>query len=250
MNLFIIRHGESGNNKLGSELEWDEYIANRSPDPPLTPLGERQAEAVAHHLATAEVAEHHIGNQSEQGYGITRIYCSAMLRAMQTAQPIQKALGIDPEVVVMVHEQGGLFVGDPKDLDSCIGFPGFSRSEIEERFPGYLLPAEITEDGWWKGSHEPWSECTKRAQQTSKWLGEMADQLAAKGKHENVALVVHADFIDQLLKAILGHLPGDNFRYTHNNTAITVVEFGADGWRRLRYVNRTEHFTANLFSDL
>lgn len=249
MKLYIIRHGESYNNKLGTELEWSDYLVQRLPDPPLTPLGERQADAVATHLSTAQAVEHHLGHRTADGYGITRIYCSAMLRAMQTAQPIQRELGIDPEVVTMIHEQGGLFTGDPSDYATCVGYPGMSRTEMQERFPRFKLPEDITEEGWWRGSHEPMESCSKRAQETSVWLGELAEQFAAERSDEHVALVVHADFIDQLLKALLGHMPGTHFRYIHNNTAITTVEFGSEGRRRLHYVNRTQHLTPELFTS-
>lgn len=247
MRLFIIRHGQSTNNKLDGELDFRSYLSQRTPDPALTELGERQALAVANHLAAGQTAEHFTGYHNGAGYGITRIYCSAMLRAMQTALPIQKALKIDPEVNLHIYEQGGLFLGDPRNQTSCRGFPGMSRSEMTERFPNYTLPPEITADGWYSGSYEPQSSCNARAEKTTQWLGEMAAQFAKEGTDEGVALVMHADFIDKLIKAIIGHGSGEHFRYTHQNTSITRIDFAANGTRRLLYVNRTEHFTSDLF---
>ena len=105
MQLYLVRHGESSNNALGTEdASYDEYMATRSPDPVLTRTGERQAELVAAHLA-------------EAGYDITELHCSAMMRAMQTAEPIGKALGILPSVWIDIHEHGGMFLGNPRNGD-------------------------------------------------------------------------------------------------------------------------------------
>ncbi|MEZ4582643.1 MAG: phosphoglycerate mutase family protein [Caldilineaceae bacterium] len=52
MQLFLIRHGESANNALGvGDISYEDYMAQRSPDPGLTQIGKRQAEMVARHLA-------------------------------------------------------------------------------------------------------------------------------------------------------------------------------------------------------
>ena len=45
IELFIIRHAESGNNSLSDNRD-------RVVDPPITELGRRQAEILAQHLAT------------------------------------------------------------------------------------------------------------------------------------------------------------------------------------------------------
>ena len=91
MQLYIVRHGESANNALGTEdASYDEYMATRSPDPVLTQIGERQVALVGAHLAKA-------------GYGITELHCSAMVRAMQTALPIGQALGLRPQVWIDIQ---------------------------------------------------------------------------------------------------------------------------------------------------
>ena len=249
MRLYIIRHGESINNRLDDHLDYNTYMQQRSPDPALTELGERQAKAVADHLATATVAEHHRGQKGVAGYGITRIYCSAMLRAMQTAQPIQQALGIHPEVLIDIHEQGGLFLGNPREPESCQGFPGLTRSEMNQRFAGYVLPEDVTEEGWYRGTHEPWSGCIERAKRSATYMANLAQEFIESGVDEHVAMVAHGDFIDRFIKALLDQLPGDHFYYTHYNTAITQVDFTPSKQRVLRYVNRTEHFTPDLFRD-
>ena len=46
MQLLIIRHAQSANNALAEGVDYDEYMANRSPEPPITEMGERQAQLV------------------------------------------------------------------------------------------------------------------------------------------------------------------------------------------------------------
>lgn len=253
MRLFIIRHGESQNNRLDASLEFGDYVQQRFHDPALTELGQLQAEAVARHLAEATVAEHHFWNREKKrgpGYGITRIYCSPMLRAMQTALPIARALDIQPEIMLSIHEHGGIFTGDPRDPESITGLPGMTRAEIEETFPGYAIPAEITENGWWRGGYEDITDCYARAVRTVTTLREMAKTFDAEGREERVALVAHGTFIDGLIKAFLDQLPGESVFYVHYNTAITRIDLHPTGRHDIRYINRTEHFVPELFSTL
>ncbi len=249
MRLFIIRHGESVNNFLNDQYPYDEYMAKRTPDPELSELGWRQANAVATHLATATVAEHHHTVLQESAvYGITHIYCSAMIRAMQTAQPIAEALGIQPEVWLDLHEQGGLFYGNLRHPESVTGHPGMTRAEMEARFPGYRLPGEVTDSGWWKHGHESPDAFYSRTVKVAEQLRQLAQQDHEQGRDGRIALVVHGDLIDLLMKALLGQLPGHSFRYTNYNTAINRLDFSPNGSIFLRYVNRTEHFTQAIFS--
>lgn len=253
MRLFIIRHGESTNNRLDASTNFDDYVQQRSHDPALTELGERQADAVARHLAEATVAEHYFWNETANptpGYGITRIFCSPMLRAMQTAQPIANALDIQPEVMMSIHEHGGIFQGDPRDPASIANHPGMTRSEIAARFPGYKLPDEVTEEGWWSGGFEDMPGCYARAVRTVLTLRQMAEEFAEQEREERVVLVSHATFIDCLIKAFLDQLPSNNNFYVHYNTAITRLDLHPSGRQYLRYINRTEHFTPELFSSL
>jgi broad specificity phosphatase PhoE len=99
MHKFIfVRHGQSDGNANG-------YIA--SADTKLTEVGVEQAKATA---------------MKVKDKGITKIVCSPMIRAQQTAETIAAELGIDLahiEVLQELRERGlGEVEGKPKDHDS------------------------------------------------------------------------------------------------------------------------------------
>jgi len=74
VELLLIRHA------LPIRIDDAEGAA----DPPLAELGERQAEALANHLADE---------------GVDRLLTSPLQRARQTAEPVAKLLGLEAEVV-------------------------------------------------------------------------------------------------------------------------------------------------------
>lgn len=245
MKLFLIRHAQSTNNVLAEHVKMEDYMTERVPEPPLTTIGEDQAQLVADHLASADYAEalQEQAEASQVGYGFTRLYCSPMLRTLQTAQPISKALGLQPEVWIDIHEHGGIFHGDPEKGPVEQHF-GLTRQEMMTLFPGYQLPAEITEKGWWPGGYEEMEGCYQRARRVADQLRTWAPTMPT----ERVALVAHGTFIDALIKALLGQDFAVQLYYSHYNTAITRLDFTPRGFMLLRYLNRTEHLPPNLIT--
>lgn len=244
MELYIIRHAQSYNNALAD-------MRDRVKDPPLTELGHRQARRIAEHLANGISPELQIGASDEdttvrqrRGYGLTRLYCSAMHRALQTARPIGEALGLTPEVWVEIHEHGGIFL-DHFDGRGPIGYPGKTRAEILEEFPGTVVPKAITDEGWWRGDEEDWPACQGRAIKVASELRRLAREV---GRGERVAMVTHGGFIDALLKALFSQLPSNRIFYYHYNTAITCLDFQDGGHLGVRYLNRVPHLTPDLVS--
>jgi broad specificity phosphatase PhoE len=237
MELYIIRHGQSTNNALTNRED-------RGCDPPLTDLGRRQAEILAQHLKTSIQSEH---SSTEHGYGakslcqydITRLYCSPMWRALQTAQPIGMALGLTPEVWIDIHEWGGIYLdhGEPHGI---VGYPGKTRSEILAEFPDYTLPEEITEQGWWERDFEDKAGCIARAVRVTETLCTQAET------DERIAIITHAGFTANLIKTFLGILPADDIYYHHRNTAISRIDLNADGILHLRYFNRVDHLPPEM----
>lgn len=251
MKLFLIRHAESTNNRLALDLGYDEYMRTRSIDPPISELGTRQAQLLADHLAAnahPESAQEKLPVEPFSGYGITHVYCSPMLRTLQTAQPVAAALGVPVEVWVDIHEHGGMFLGNPRTGEGLVIHGGMARLEIEASFPGYALPAAITEAGWWTQGYEDMPGCFARAIRVARTLRHRAQDNRAEGRDEAVALISHGNFLDALIKAFFEQAPGRRLFYQHYNTAITRLDFMPDGLLMLRYLNRTMHLPPEMFS--
>lgn len=235
MELYIIRHGQSTNNALADRED-------RGCDPPLTNLGRHQAERLAHHLATEmqRVSPRTRGYQ-ERGYGITHLYCSPMWRALQTAQPVGKALGLAPEVWIDIHEWGGIYL-DHGEPEGIVGYPGRTRSEMLDEFPNYTLPDGITEAGWWRRDQEDRAQCTARAIKVADALREQSEA----GADERIAIVTHAGFSGLLVKALLNHLLGPDVWYHYYNTSISRVDLLSGEPLHVRYLNRADHLPPEM----
>ena len=237
MHLFIIRHAQSANNAL-------EDTKNRHYDPDLTELGYLQGDILAQHLANetpliSARARQRLG-LPDQGYGITRLYCSAMRRALLTARPVSQALALQAQVWVDIHERGGLWL-DHGD-EGVRGYPGLTRSELRKWFPDFVIPGQITEAGWWQGGHESIEDVLDRAQRVAAQLCAWSDT------DERIAIITHAGFSDNLIKALVG-FPQDKLPFLHHqNTAITYLRFGSDNSMHIGYVNRVAHLPSDLLS--
>ena len=225
MQLFIIRHGQSANNVI-------EHQSQRHQDPLLTPLGEQQAAVLAAFLARGG----HLSpsaRQEERPF-LDQLYCSPMRRALQTARPCGQSLGLVPEVWVDLHEIGGIYLDHGEDVGT-VGYSGQTRRQIQEEFPGYDLPAEIGQEGWWNRPMEAAHAGQGRAVSVAWALRRRA------GEDRRIGLVSHGDFTDALLKALWGRLPGEALYWEHGNTGITCLDLSADGRQLVRYVNCMAH---------
>ena len=242
MRLLLIRHAQSGNNAVAdaSHGDYARFMASRSPDPPVTPAGERQAELLAAYIATIDDGIDATPARMSsylRVHPVTKLYVSPMLRTLQTAQPLAAALDLTPDVWVEIHEHGGIFTGNP-ELGDVQGYPGLTRGEIAARFPTYTIGAGIDETGWWRGGYEEMAECDVRAGRVATTLRTWAEEQPGA----TIALVTHGTFLNSLLHALLMP-PGAAARvyFSHLNTAITRIDFLEDGALALRYHNRIAH---------
>ena len=241
MDLFIIRHGQSANNALAN-------IRDREVDPPLTELGERQAQNLADHLAGGETHDLIPGltvNNSRfrlrRGFGIEKLFASPVYRSLQTVRPVAQALGLAPHIWVDIHEEGGMYLDHGGD-EGLVGYPGRTKSEILAEFPDYQLPPGVTETGWWNQGHEELPALATRAARVADQLREMA------AGEERVAMITHGFFMDVLLKALFGQLPAENIYYRHHNTAITRIRMKVGERTDILNLNRVDHLDPELVS--
>ena len=148
--LFLVRHGESIWNAEG---RWQGQA-----DPPLSPLGERQAEA-----AVSGVTE-----------PTDAVWTSDLVRAARTAEILAGGLGLDPPRA------------DARLREREVGeWSGLTRPEIEERWPGYLADRR-SPSGFENDQH-----LSERAQAALRALAE-----TARGK--TILVVTHGGIIRTL----------------------------------------------------
>ncbi len=247
MRVYLIRHGQSTNNVLAD-------VRQRVYDPPLTDLGQRQAQVLADYLVAAPempLGMFALAKDSADNFGFSHLYTSAMIRALQTTAPIAKALNIKPEVWVDIHEAGGIFLKDEDGEET--GYPGITRSKLAAEFPEYQIPDHVTENGWWdiQRGEEKEDDFMARALRVAQHIRRRADQTEVHG-NDRIALVSHGLFLSALLKILMGHSvwnPTSPF-FAHYNTAITRLDFN-EGWDdplRLHYLNRVEHLPLEMRS--
>lgn len=241
MDLYIIRHAQSANNALADER-------TRVCDPHLTELGRRQAELLAAHLATGRDLHPSrpwltTPSTNSHGFGITRLYTSAMRRTLQTSWPVGRALGITPEVWVDIHEEGGIWLDHGPDAGGRRGHPGITCDELRTEFPGYIIPAEVTAAGWWHSDAPETREATQaRATQVaatlrSRWM-----------QDEKIAIISHGAFGADLLRALLGESTIQPISYHLDNTSISLLRFRPQGDLSVRYLNRLDHLPPELIT--
>jgi 2,3-bisphosphoglycerate-dependent phosphoglycerate mutase len=105
MRLYFIRHAQSENNLL-----WDTNKSSkgRSEDPGITPLGHEQAKLLGAFLRDSENEfPKNWEQKGRTGFEITHIYVSLMTRALQTADAVADALGLEMIGRKDLHECGG-----------------------------------------------------------------------------------------------------------------------------------------------
>jgi broad specificity phosphatase PhoE len=129
--MILLRHGESEFNRHFTPTRRDPGIV----DPPLTALGRAQAERAAAALASA---------------GLRRIVVSPYRRALATAAPLARRLGLPLTVNPLVRERYA-FVCD-------VGSP---RSELERAWPE--VDFSRLDEVWWPAAEEPAAGLADRA---------------------------------------------------------------------------------------
>lgn len=260
MQLYIIRHAQSENNAL-----WDRTGSGngRSHDPALTETGLQQAHRLAAYLHNSGTGFAQDGQdlQNRAGFGLTHLYTSLMVRAVQTSTIIAQALGLPLVAWLDLHEGGGIYQDD-EDTGAPVGLPGNPRSYFEKHFPRLVLPEWLDESGWWNRPFETRLERRVRAHRVVNIL------LQRHGDHnDRVAIVSHGGFFNHLMAVLLksletGRSPSpqsveslnsDNVILTDerevwfsmNNTAITRLDFVQEEVK-LVYLNRLDFLPAEL----
>ena len=164
--MILLRHGQSAFNRHFTATRRDPGIA----DAPLTPLGHAQAGQAATALARL---------------GVGRIVVSPDTRALQTAMPLARALGVAVTVDPVVRERFAF---------SCdVGTP---RTELQRAWPA--LDFTGLDETWWPPAEEPVQSLLDRA-------ARFRADMAAQPDWSSTLVVCHWGFILAMTGESLGN---------------------------------------------
>jgi len=162
--LLLVRHGQSTWNADG---RWQGQA-----DPPLSSLGEEQAQDAAARLGE---------------FGFSRVLASDLQRATRTAEILAGSLGLPVEVDADLRE---IDVGD---------WTGMTRAEIEARWPGELA-------AWSEGRSESTMGGESRAHLTARARSILLRVAGAGAPGDRILVVSHGALIRNLDR-VLGLAP-------------------------------------------
>jgi len=203
----FIRHGES-------QVTVDQIVGGPQGCVGLSALGHQQAEALGDRWATG----------SEPGVDI--LFSSTMPRAVETAQHVNRALGLE------LHQEQELEEWRPGEAD------GLKWSEVVERWG--------TDDPDQRGSFVPWAPGGESLRDLHLRAGRAIDKVIRENKGKSIMIVVHAGVIDVGFRLLLGLPVEGTFHLWTKNTSITEMvlshpastDFGRrtePQWRLVRY---------------
>jgi len=191
VELIIVRHALPESDKR------DDGPA----DPPLSPLGLRQAEATADLLATESV---------------DHVVTSTMERAIQTGQPLADRLGLTPERLE-----------DLKESD----YRRSSYTPVEEMDADHEVIREFLDD--------PLSMFADGYEAFRDRITAALDAVVAGNRGRTVAVFCHAMVVGVYLQTLLGL--NDPFAVMADYCGITRVAASSTGIRSVRSFNETGH---------
>lgn len=230
MRFYFIRHAQSANNQL-----WDNTGSSegRSEDPELTSVGKMQATLLAEFIRDAGDGEPRDDRdpQNHNGFGLTHLYCSPMIRAIETGLEVARAVDLPLTVWKDLHEGGGIYLDDDETGEE-VGQAGNTRSYLAKRFPDLVLTDEIADAGWW---NRPFEKRDERMERAYRFLSELRERHG--GTDDRVAVFSHGAFFNYFLSAVLNHSKQDGLWFLMNNTAISRLDFMPD-FIDIVYTNR------------
>ena len=221
MEFYLIRHGQSVNNASSDTLE---------PDPALTNLGREQA--------------NHVG-KALQEKKIRRLYCSPMLRTLQTAEIIGRVLELSPHVYVGLHEWDGIWEASVGRYGATL--PGLTRTQMREICPNVVLPDDVTDKGWLFSEWRNVELMLKRAYRDAGVFIQQAEAIHGESD-ERVAVVSHGGFLATMICAFLDLPPNDDpDHFAHRNGAVSKIRKTPEG-TQLRYLHRISHLPREMLT--
>jgi 2,3-bisphosphoglycerate-dependent phosphoglycerate mutase len=250
MQLYFIRHGQSTNNAIWQETQYN--MDGRVADPPLTEKGFRQAELTGELLSYKPEPQpgedvNAWDPQNRKGYHLTHLYCSLMGRAVQTGTIIAQKTGLPLVGLADVHEIGGIYHDTTVDgVPNIEVMHGLTPVELDERYPDLTLHKPIPEHGWWVGGKE---ELAKRPERAKRVIQFLKDHHS--GTDDRVGIVTHGSFSAYVFRLMLNLNLAPNIDFitrngfVSNNCGITRFDqYGQD--LAMFYYNHVDHLPDDL----
>jgi broad specificity phosphatase PhoE len=203
-SILLIRHGQSQGN---AEQRFGGHTAT-----PLSELGRRQAEATAQALASE---------------GVTAIYASDLVRAVETAEPLARLTGLPLTQTGAFRERS---VGQMEGLTfeaAAEKFPDEYAALLRRDFEHVLVGGE---------SYRQLLERAARA----------LDEIIAANRGGHIAIFTHTGTACILTLHLLGALDAPELRpvwFSTANCGINRFSLRADGFLRVVALNDTRHLT-------
>lgn len=196
--ILVLRHAETSAPDRFHGAESDVGLGER---------GRRQAETVARILA------------AERPFAI---YSSAMKRAVETAEPIARACGLEPLIEPLLHERR---MGPLSGLSREEGLSAYS--EAKRRW----MAGEI---GYTHQGGESYADVRDRTVP-------VFERIAAGAAGRTVVVVAHGVVIRVLLCSVLeGRSAADFERFAIDNTALNDLRHDGRNWAAATLNQRTE----------
>ncbi|MGR8010799.1 bifunctional RNase H/acid phosphatase [Streptomyces hypolithicus] len=200
--LVLLRHGET---LLTPEKR---FSGSGGTDPELSPVGRRQAEAVAASLAARGT--------------IQAIVSSPLRRCRETADAVAARLGLD------VTTEEGL-------RETDFGrWEGLTYAEVRERYADDLNAWLASPEAAPTGGGESFASVARRVSATR-------DQLLTRHAGRTVLVVTHVTPVKTLVRLALGAPPESLFRMELAAASLSAVAYYTDGNASLRLLNDTSH---------
>ncbi len=200
--VILVRHGASAAVVAGEPFE----LLDGRGDPPLSDVGERQAEAVAERLAREPLAA---------------VFTSTLRRTHQTAAPLVRRVGLEPVALADLCEV-------------CLGDWEGGEFRVREREGDALVAQVLAEERWDViANAEPAPAFAERVRRG------VAEIVSVVGSGALAAAFVHGAVIGELGRQATLSRP---FAFIRNdNASITRLVVHGDGTLLLRSFNDTAH---------
>ncbi|MEW1550693.1 bifunctional RNase H/acid phosphatase [Streptomyces tsukubensis] len=200
--LVLLRHGETA---LTPEKR---FSGSGGGDPELSPVGRRQAEAVAAALAARGTVQ--------------EIVSSPLRRCRETAEAVAARLGLD------VRIEDGL-----RETDFG-AWEGLTFAEVQQRHPDDLAAWLSSAKAAPTGGGESFTSVSRR-------VAAARDRIIARSPGRTVLLVTHVTPVKTLVRLALGAPPESMFRMELSAASVSAVAYYADGNASVRLLNDTSH---------